>query len=208
MRWLAAMLLALCIAGTIGSASAADKPDTTRILLTFGGHGFEEPPFFAMFDALPGIDYTKAEMPKDAGLLKPGLQKEYDAVVMYDMVGGITSDQQQAFVELLKQGIGVVSLHHNLGAHRDWGEFTKIIGGKFVFGDVVLEGKPYKTSTWSHDELLKVHVADTAHPITQGIRDFERVNELAGKAGLSLIEDRAMPSNNRCLVWQAWSILV
>jgi len=42
----------------------------------------------------------------------------------------------------------------------------------------------------------------------QGIRDFERVNELAGKAGLSLIEDRAMPSNNRCLVWQARSILV
>ncbi|MCU0874102.1 MAG: hypothetical protein MUE50_17335, partial [Pirellulaceae bacterium] len=79
MRWLAAMLLALCIAGTIGSACAADKPDRIRILLTFGGHGFEEPPFFAMFDALPGIDYTKAEMPKDAGLLKPGLQKEYDA---------------------------------------------------------------------------------------------------------------------------------
>lgn len=42
----------------------------------------------------------------------------------------------------------------------------------------------------------------------QGIRDFESVNELAGKAGLSLIEDRAMPSNNRCLVWQARSILV
>ena len=37
----------------------------------------------------------------------------------------------------------------------------------------------------------------------QGIRDFERVNELAAKAGLSLIEDRAMPSNNRCLVWQS-----
>ncbi len=42
----------------------------------------------------------------------------------------------------------------------------------------------------------------------QGIRDFERVNELAAKAGLSLIEDRAMPSNNRCLMWQARSILV
>jgi len=37
----------------------------------------------------------------------------------------------------------------------------------------------------------------------RGIRDFERVNELAARAGLSLIEDRAMPSNNRCLVWQS-----
>lgn len=35
----------------------------------------------------------------------------------------------------------------------------------------------------------------------QGIRDFEAVEVLAGKAGLKLLEDRAMPSNNRCLVW-------
>jgi len=36
----------------------------------------------------------------------------------------------------------------------------------------------------------------------QGIRDFEKVNALARGAGLDLLEDRAMPSNNRCLVWQ------
>ena len=35
----------------------------------------------------------------------------------------------------------------------------------------------------------------------QGIRDFEKVNGLAEMAGLELVEDRAMPSNNRCLVW-------
>jgi type 1 glutamine amidotransferase len=180
MRWLAALSLALCLAGTAQPARAADKPGPLRILLTFGGHGFEEQPFFAMFDALPGIKYTKAEMPKDAGLLKPGLQKDYDAIVMYDMVGGITPDQQQAFTDLLKQGIGVVSLHHNLGAHPKWDEFTKIIGGKFVFGDTVLEGKPYHASTWSHDELLKIKVADPAHPITQGIQDFEIHDETYG----------------------------
>lgn len=180
MRWLVAVLFAVCLVGSLDAAGAEDKPATIRILLTYGGHGFEEQPFFAMFDALPGIKYTKAELPKDAGLLKPGLQKDYDAVVMYDMVGGITADQQQAFVELLKQGIGLVSLHHNLGAHRDWPEFTKIIGGKFVFGDLVLEGKPYTTSTWSHDEQLKIHVADPAHPITQGVRDFEIHDESYG----------------------------
>ncbi|HQR59086.1 MAG TPA: DUF938 domain-containing protein [Azonexus sp.] len=36
----------------------------------------------------------------------------------------------------------------------------------------------------------------------QGIRDFEKVNGLAEMAGLELVEDRAMPSNNRCLVWR------
>jgi hypothetical protein len=36
----------------------------------------------------------------------------------------------------------------------------------------------------------------------RGIRDFEAVNELARAAGLSLLEDREMPANNRCIVWQ------
>jgi cyclopropane fatty-acyl-phospholipid synthase-like methyltransferase len=35
-----------------------------------------------------------------------------------------------------------------------------------------------------------------------GIRDFEAVDELARGIGLQLLEDRAMPANNRCLVWQ------
>ena len=36
----------------------------------------------------------------------------------------------------------------------------------------------------------------------QGLRDFESVHALAQRAGLSLLEDRVMPSNNHCLVWQ------
>lgn len=35
-----------------------------------------------------------------------------------------------------------------------------------------------------------------------GIRDFEAVDKLALNAGLRLLEDRAMPANNRCIVWQ------
>lgn len=35
----------------------------------------------------------------------------------------------------------------------------------------------------------------------QGIRDFEAVDSLARGIGLELVEDRAMPANNRCLVW-------
>jgi hypothetical protein len=33
------------------------------------------------------------------------------------------------------------------------------------------------------------------------IRDFEAVDALARGIGLRLLEDRAMPANNRCLVW-------
>jgi cyclopropane fatty-acyl-phospholipid synthase-like methyltransferase len=41
-----------------------------------------------------------------------------------------------------------------------------------------------------------------------GIRDFETVNELAQTAGLQLLEDRAMPANNRCLMWQQSEVKV
>ena len=36
----------------------------------------------------------------------------------------------------------------------------------------------------------------------RGIRDFEAVDALAGAAGLVLVDDRAMPANNRCITWR------
>ncbi|MEX8492956.1 DUF938 domain-containing protein, partial [Sphaerotilus sp.] len=36
----------------------------------------------------------------------------------------------------------------------------------------------------------------------RGVREFELVDALARAAGLNLVEDRAMPANNRCVTWQ------
>lgn len=36
----------------------------------------------------------------------------------------------------------------------------------------------------------------------QGIREFNDLDQLALSAGMSLLEDNAMPANNRLLVWQ------
>jgi type 1 glutamine amidotransferase len=119
-------------------------------------------------------------LPEKADLLKPGLEKRYDAIVMYDMVRGLSPEQRKAFVALLNEGIGVVSLHHNLGAHRDWAEFPNIIGGKFIFNDTTLEGEAYTKSTWSHGEDLKVTVVDREHPITQGLEGFQIHDETYG----------------------------
>jgi cyclopropane fatty-acyl-phospholipid synthase-like methyltransferase len=38
--------------------------------------------------------------------------------------------------------------------------------------------------------------------VKSGIRDFEAVDRLAQASGLKLLEDCAMPANNRTLVWQ------
>jgi uncharacterized protein len=171
-------LLSLLLIFPLGAGrqqAAAEEPSKPkiRVLLTYGGHDFETKPFFAMFDALPGVVYTKAEMPKAAEMLKPGLEKKFDVIVMYDMVPVITPEQQKAFVELLHSGIGVVSLHHNLGAHRDWDEFRKIIGGTFLHKAKEIDGKPTGPSGWAEGQDMKVTVADREHPIMAGIEDFQ-----------------------------------
>ena len=199
------LVLASVFAVLVQPALAADPSAKTRVLLTYGGHGFEAKQFFAMFDALKDVTYTKAEMPKDAGKLEPGLRPKCDVVVMYDMSPPLTAAQQAAFVQLLNEGIGVVSLHHNLGGHRDWPEFTKIIGGKFVFGPVTLEGKEYKPSTWSHDETLPVTVADKDHPITRGLADFEIHDETYGgyytASDVKVLLQTNHPKNSPALMW-------
>jgi type 1 glutamine amidotransferase len=158
----------------LSPAAGAEPPAAKkiRVLLTYGGHGFEEKPFFAMFDALGDVQYTKAPLPQSAGLLKPGLENDYDVIVRYDMVAEFTPDQEKAFVQLLHRGIGLVALHHNLGAHRQWAEYTKIIGGKYCFGECQEEGKTFGPSAYQHDQDLKVAVADREHPITRGLADF------------------------------------
>ncbi len=207
-RMISLMLLASLLVVAAAGSSFAEEPSgdgAIRVLLTFGGHGFQQEPFFAMFDKMANVQYTKAPMPQSADLLKPGLEKDYDVIVMYDMVGSITPKQQEAFVALLKSGIGVVSLHHNMGAHRNWDEFRKIIGGKFIFSPAKIDGKDYPKSGWSHGEDLKVTIANKDHPITQGLEDFEIHDETynnyytAGDVTVLLTTDH--PKNDPELAW-------
>jgi uncharacterized protein len=206
-RFLAAVLSLIAVTLVLAdSAQAAEAAGgKLRVLVTYGGHGFDVKEFWAMFDAMPGIACTQAEMPKSAELLKPGLEKQYDCLVMYDMVGAIKPEQQQAFVDLLKQGIGVVSLHHNLGAHRNWLEFRKIIGGQFILAPTEIDGKKFAVSTWSHDEDLSITVADKAHPITKGIADFKIHDETYGgyytAPGVKVLLKTDHPKNSPDLAW-------
>jgi len=205
MRYLISSMLALAVLTAAAAPESRAAEKKTRVLLTFGGHGFEQEPFFAMFDNMPGVEYTKAPMPASADLLKPGLEKDYDAIVMYDMVGAIKPEQQKAFVELLKTGIGLVSLHHNMGAHRNWDEFPKITGGKFIFKPCEIEGEQFTNSGWSHGEDIKATVVDKGHPITKGVKDFEihdeTYNNYYTASDVKVLLKTDHPKNDPELAW-------
>lgn len=201
------LLLGLLVPAVVSRAALPSETQAgkIRVLLTYGGHGFEQAPFFALFESIPDVEVTRAELPKQFDLLKPGLEKRYDVIVRYDMCPKITPAQRKAFVELLNRGIGLVALHHNVGAHREWDEYRKIIGGKFIFGPCTIDGKRYARTPWSHGEHLDVVVADRRHPITRGIADFKIHDETYGPfyvaEGVHVLLTTDHPKNNRVVAW-------
>lgn len=66
-----------------------------------------------------------------------------------------------------------------------------IVYGPFNYG-----GDFTSDSNRAFEQWLK------ARDPASGIRDFEAVDALARAIGLALVEDNAMPANNRALVWQ------
>ncbi len=71
------------------------------------------------------------------------------------------------------------------------------VGGIFaLYGPFNYEGAYTSESNARFDSWLKTQGAE------RGIRDFEKVNGAARQAGLELMEDNAMPANNRLIVWQ------
>ena len=158
-----------------------------RVLLTFGGHKFKKLEFFRMFDNLAGVEYKNHDLTENASILKPGLEKDYDVIVMYDMVKKkpFTKAQKKNFIALLKRGIGIVSLHHNLGGHSDWDEYRKILGGKYIRRNEEINGKEYTPSGFAHGQDINVIIADKNHVITKGLKNFTIHDETYGKSWVS-----------------------
>ena len=65
-----------------------------------------------------------------------------------------------------------------------------------VYGPFKYGGQFTSPSNAAFDASLRVDHAQ------RGIRDVEAVQALAQAAGFALIEDRAMPANNRCIMWR------
>ncbi|MCW8876870.1 MAG: class I SAM-dependent methyltransferase [Kangiellaceae bacterium] len=84
----------------------------------------------------------------------------------------------------------VPKLFEGIGRHLDK-------GGLFaLYGPFKYEGKFTSESNQRFDLWLKERAEH------QGIRDFEKLDDLAELNGLTFVNDVAMPSNNQILVWQ------
>ena len=151
-----------------------------EILLITKGHPFEREPFFALFDAMPGVNWTHVEQPAAQVFFDPERAQDYDAYVLYDMPGiRFLPDRDPEFVEppeayregfraLLEAGHGLVFLHHAIAGWPAWEEYAHILGGRFLYMPGVLGGTPRQDSGYRHDIEHRVHKLRD-HPVTAGI---------------------------------------
>ncbi len=146
-------------------------------LIITGGHGFQEEQFFEMFDSFEDFSYDALVFPAAFEKLNPESAEPYDALVFYDMWQDINDAQKSAFIELTRQGKGLLMLHHSLLSYQGWEEYANILGGRYYTQPQVRGGVEMPAGTFQHGVRFKVHIADKTHPVTQGVEDFEIVDE-------------------------------
>lgn len=66
----------------------------------------------------------------------------------------------------------------------------------FIYGPFMVDGRHTSDSNAAFDQSLREKAPH------QGVRDVAAVDALARQAGLALLEQRGMPSNNCCLIWR------
>ncbi|WP_316810056.1 ThuA domain-containing protein [Pedobacter heparinus] len=176
-----------------------------QILVITGGHGFKQEPFYHLFDSLGrGISYDKLEQPAANELIASPAVDKYDALVFYDMYNSITPAQKQAYVQLLKKGKAMIFLHHSLVSYQDWDEFQRIIGGKYYEKATLVKGDTIKSS-YQHDVIIPVKIADPKHPVTRGLKDFKIYDEVYGNFGIQPnirpLLSTTHPGSSHCIAW-------
>jgi type 1 glutamine amidotransferase len=157
-----------------------------NVLLVTKGHPFVREAFLEMFDSLRSTEhpatYEHVEHPEAQDRLHPDRLGEVDAIVFYDMPG-LTftrsdpplelTDPSPAFVEgfeaLLRQGVGMVFMHHAMAGWPTWDRYAEIVGGRFLYAPATFRGEPWPDSGYLLDVEHTAEVLAPDHPVCAGL---------------------------------------
>jgi len=176
-----------------------------KVAVLTGGHGFEHDPFFTLFKGYDDIEYVEVQLKDHSEIFEDISDWDYDVIVMYNMTQNISQKRKDNFKKLLDSGIGLVALHHTMGSFQQWPEYRKIIGGKYYLKPTEEDGVERRGSTYKHDMDINVHIADTSHPITRGMSDFQIHDETYNYCGFEknnqVLLTTNHPDNNKSIAW-------
>ena len=148
--------------------------------------------------ALPQLNWQCA----DRAPYLPGICAWLDEAALPNTPAPLALDVNSAFPEAVFDAVYSANTLHIMSAVEVELLFAKlpaVLGDDAVlviYGPFRYDGQHTSASNAAFDASLRC-----GNPAS-GIRDFEWVDALASAIGLRLIEDRAMPANNRCLIWR------
>ena len=152
--------------------------------------------FFA--DSLSEVSWIPSEMPASMPVLLAGLDDPIPENIKHPVELDV---EHRNWGKTLSAVFSANTLHIMSADHVEkfFSGAARALGKNghlLVYGPFNYQGNYSSESNARFDQWL------AARDPLSAIRDFEWVNELAQKEGLSLVKDHDMPANNRLVVWQ------
>ena len=167
------LALACLICGLlIASSQAQDSGSKIRVLIVTGGHDFEQPEFFKTFNSIEGITCKSVAHPRAHEQLKAAAAKDWDVLLLYDMHQEITEEAKADFLARINEGKGLLVMHHAIASYQAWGDYQQIIGAHYYLAKTNLNGIDKARSAYKHGVDIPIKIANTTHPVTQGMTDY------------------------------------
>jgi SAM-dependent methyltransferase len=148
---------------------------------------------------LPGLTWVCSDVADNID----GIQAQLNAANRSNIRGPLTLDVSnrpwpidQADAIFTANSLHIMSSGHVEQFIDNSGDILNTTGLLIVYGPFKYAGEFTTPSNANFDLWLK------RRDSMSGVRDFEWVNELAGKQGLELSLDLPMPANNQLLVWR------
>ncbi len=103
------------------------------------------------------------EITEDRDKLLPQSISNYDVFLDYTHGGKLTDEQTESILRFVSEGKALVGVH-SAAVDKQSPRYTRLLGGKYI--------------GHSDEAPSKVYVIDPIHPITEGIGDFEIIDEI------------------------------
>jgi len=149
-----------------------------QIAVITGGHDYDSVNFFQAFESFYDLQFDHLIQPEANQIYSSDSIDKYDALVFYDLFQDITEDQKSAFTHMLKNGKGIVFLHHSIASYQDWDEFMNILGARYFLEPTMEGGDTIPASTYLDHQEVHVKVLDPDHKVCRGIESFIMTEEV------------------------------
>lgn len=144
-----------------------------NVAVVTGGHAFNVPEFQHLFKCMTGITAYIQHL-DDFACASEKQRDSYDVILLYimmmegptDDLPGFRNKPKKALERLGSSPQGIVVMHHGLLAYPEWSMWNDL---------VAIDER--KLQNYEHDVSLSIRVEPIQHPITNGISDWQMIDE-------------------------------